>query len=217
MRGGRRFGHWANQGPSGHSIAIILYMSNFHPILMLCGALSLPLTAQAFSLPWLSDAPRSPTAVSATHRPSPAETDRIGEPRLADRIVVKKAERRLYLMTGGKPLRVYKVALGYQPKGPKRFQGDGRTPEGRYFIDQRRDRSQYRKALQISYPNPTDRLRAHAQGVDPGGLIMIHGQPTDHREKRTGDWTFGCIAVSNLEIDEIWSLTTHGTPVEILP
>lgn len=192
-------------------------MQNIHRTLILCGALVLPLTAHAFSLTWLSDSPRPPTGNLPTNRTAPAETDRNGETRLADRVVVKKAERRLYLMTGDRTLRVYKVALGYQPKGPKRYQGDGRTPEGRYFIEQRRDRSKYRKALQISYPNPSDRLRARAQGVDPGGLIMIHGQPTDRREKKTGDWTFGCIAVSDMEIDEIWSLTTHGTPVDILP
>jgi murein L,D-transpeptidase YafK len=192
-------------------------MLNIHRTLILCGALGLPLTAHAFSLPWLSDSPRPPTGTSSTHATSPAETGRHGDTRFADRIVVKKAERRLYLMTGDKPVRIYKVALGYQPKGPKRYQGDGRTPEGRYFIEQRRDRSKYRKALQISYPNPSDRLRARAQGNDPGGLIMIHGQPTDRREKRTGDWTFGCIAVSDMEIDEIWSLTAQGTPVEILP
>ena len=77
--------------------------------------------------------------------------------------------------------------------------------------------SHYRKALQISYPSEADRLRAMTKGVDPGGKIMIHGQPNDRREARTGDWTFGCIAVSDMEIDEIWSLTTKGTPVEILP
>ena len=190
-------------------------MLHFNPTLVLCGALSLPLTAHAFSLPWLSDTSRSPPAVSAIQRVSPTRPS--GEPWRADRIIVKKAERRLYLMTGDKPLRIYKVALGYQPKGHKRYQGDGRTPEGRYFIEQRRERSQYHRALQISYPSPTDRLRARAQGVDPGGLIMIHGQPTNRHETRTGDWTFGCIAVSDREIDEIWTLTAHGTSVEILP
>ncbi len=81
-----------------------------------------------------------------------------------------------------------------------------------YFVDQRSDRSKYRKALRISYPSTTDRLRARVQGNDPGGLIMIHGTPTEGREKRSGDWTFGCIAVTNMEIDEIWSLTTQGPP-----
>ncbi|HYN77682.1 MAG TPA: L,D-transpeptidase family protein, partial [Lamprocystis sp. (in: g-proteobacteria)] len=91
------------------------------------------------------------------------------------------------------------------------------TPEGRYFIDQRSGASHYRKALQISYPSEADRLRALSKGIDPGGKIMIHGQPSDQRGPRSGDWTFGCIAVSNMEIDEIWSLTTNGTPVDILP
>jgi murein L,D-transpeptidase YafK len=184
-------------------------------LLLLLGAVGVPLGAHAFSLPWLSKPPQP----GSTPAPAPAATptDRPGEPLLADRIVVKKAQRRLYLMHGNTPWRTYKIALGLQPTGHKRHQGDGRTPEGRYHIDRRVDHSQYRKALQISYPSASDRLRAQVQGVDPGGLIMIHGQPNNAAEKRSGDWTFGCIAVSNLEIDEIWALTTQGTPVEILP
>jgi murein L,D-transpeptidase YafK len=184
-------------------------MIKLYRSLLLIGALGSPLAVEAFSLPWLSKAP--PTDVSA------APTPRAASATLADRIVVKKGERRLYLMRGNTPMRIYKVALGYQPTGNKRYQGDGRTPEGRYFVDQRNDRSKYRKALRISYPSPSDRLRARTQGYDPGGLIMIHGQPNNAAERRTGDWTFGCIAVNNMEIDEIWDLTAEGTPVEILP
>lgn len=184
-------------------------------LLLLLGTISVPLGAHAFSLPWLSKAPES--APARTPTPTQAPADRGGDPRLADRIVVKKAQRRLYLMRGNTPWRSYKIALGLQPTGHKRHQGDGRTPEGRYYIDRRNDHSQYRKALQISYPSTADRLRAQAQGVDPGGLIMIHGQPNHATQQRSGDWTFGCIAVSDYEIDEIWSLTTAGTPVEILP
>ncbi len=141
----------------------------------------------------------------------------LGEPKLADKLVVKKAERKLYLMKGNKPLRTYKIALGYQPAGHKRSQGDGRTPEGRYFLDWRSARSNYRKALHISYPNGQDMLRARATGREPGGMIMIHGQPSGRSNPKSGDWTFGCIAVSNMAIDEIWSMTTDGTPIEILP
>ncbi|AUB83063.1 L,D-transpeptidase family protein [Candidatus Thiodictyon syntrophicum] len=188
-------------------------MRNFYRSLLLLGALVSPLAAHAFSLPWLSKpAPRPPAPAAA-----PAAAERTDALPLADRILVKKSARRLYLMRGNTALRTYKVALGYQPTGHKRYQGDGRTPEGRYFIDQRRDRSKYRKALRISYPSPSDRLRARVKGNDPGGLIMIHGTPTAGSEKRSGDWTFGCIAVTNMEIDEIWSLTTQGIPVEILP
>lgn len=134
-----------------------------------------------------------------------------------DRILVKKGERRLYLMRGDEALRSYKIALGYQPTGHKQRQGDGRTPEGVYFIDRRNDRSNYRKALQISYPNVQDRVRALHRGSEPGGLIMIHGQPNRRGENRAGDWTFGCIAVSDMAIDEIWSHTRVGTTVEIFP
>jgi murein L,D-transpeptidase YafK len=120
-------------------------------------------------------------------------------------------------MNREKPFRSYQISLGYQPSGHKRRQGDGRTPEGRYYVDARNDKSRFRKALRLSYPRPEDRLRARSGGVDPGGMIMIHGQPQDPKADQSGDWTLGCIAVSNMAIDEIWSLTTDGTPVEILP
>jgi murein L,D-transpeptidase YafK len=188
-------------------------MLNLPSLLLLLGALAAPLTASAFSFPWTKTAPQDATKAQS-HQ---TQSHRAGEPRLADRILVKKAERRLYLMRGNEPIRSYKIALGYQPTGHKQRQGDGRTPEGRYYIDRRSDGSNYRKALHISYPREEDRLRALRQGNDPGGLIMIHGQPNNRRERRTGDWTFGCIAVSDMEIDEIWELTTKGTPVEILP
>lgn len=141
------------------------------------------------------------------------------KPGMADRVVVKKAERRLYLMRGDQPLRTYAIALGFRPEGSKRLEGDGRTPEGRYVLDRRNPRSSYRKSLHLSYPNARDRLRAHTRGGRPGGMIMIHGQPKGHRgeKPKEGDWTFGCIAVSNPAIDEIWLLTADGTPIEILP
>jgi murein L,D-transpeptidase YafK len=137
--------------------------------------------------------------------------------RIVDRIVVKKGERRMYLMRNGQPLRSYKVALGYSPVGHKRRQGDGKTPEGVYFIDRRNPASNYRKALGISYPNTADRLHATRRGDNPGGAIMIHGQPNRKRDPQTGDWTFGCIAVSDMEIDEIYEVVEVGTPIEILP
>lgn len=181
---------------------------------LLLAALILPLPAAAFSLFSWESAPKAPASQnrppSATVRPA----DLNGP---ADRIVIKKSERRLYLMHGNQPIRSYKVALGYQPKGHKRYQGDGRTPEGRYRLDWRSASSQYYKALHISYPNPEDLIRARSKGQDPGGMIMIHGQPNRSAQEKTGDWTFGCIAVSNLAIDEIWTLTEVGTPIEILP
>jgi murein L,D-transpeptidase YafK len=142
---------------------------------------------------------------------------------LADKVVVRKAERRLYLMKDDKPFRSYPVSLGIEPVGHKVRQGDGRTPEGRYLLTWRNPRSQYYRSILISYPNTWDRLRARELGVDPGGMIMVHGQPRPnaHRELQEilsgEDWTQGCVAVSNLAIDEIWELTRDGTPIEILP
>jgi murein L,D-transpeptidase YafK len=142
---------------------------------------------------------------------------------LADKVVVKKAERRLYLVKHDKPFRTYGIRLGFKPEGHKRYQGDGRTPEGRYSLDWRTANSKFTKALHISYPSYADRLRAIREGKDPGGMIMIHGQPArggDPELQRVAsqeDWTQGCIAVSNMAIDEIWQFTTDGTPIEILP
>ena len=175
--------------------------------------LLLPLPALAFDFLGSFD---TATPSKAGHtQPKPAA--RVSANGQVDRILVKKGERRLYLMRGDQPFRSYKVALGYQPSGHKQRKGDGRTPEGIYYLDWRSDRSNYRKALHVSYPNYQDRLRAQRKGDDPGGLIMIHGQPSRRGENRAGDWTFGCIAVSNLAIDEIWSYTSVGTPIEILP
>ena len=142
---------------------------------------------------------------------------------IADKVLVKKAERRLYLLKDDKPFRSYKVSLGSDPVGHKERKGDGRTPEGQYVLTWRNPKSQFRKALHISYPSVADRLRAERLGVNPGGLIAIHGQPrpNQHRDLqeliRGEDWTQGCVAVSDMEIDEIWQFTLEGTPIEILP
>jgi murein L,D-transpeptidase YafK len=152
------------------------------------------------------------------------ERERIDYARLlADKVVVKKSERRLYLIKDNKPVMSYPVSLGFSPEGHKERQGDGRTPEGRYFLDWRNPNSKFRRSLHISYPNDRDRLRARRKGVDPGGLIMIHGQPrpNQHAELQQliarEDWTEGCIAVPNYAIDEIWEKTVDGTPIDILP
>lgn len=139
----------------------------------------------------------------------------------ADRIVIDKSERRLMLLRGDEPVKTYAVALGGAPKGHKRFEGDQRTPEGVYAIDQRNARSNYHLALRISYPNEWDRMRALEAGLNPGGQIMIHGLKNGQgwlgTRHLSGDWTDGCIAVTNAEIEEIWSLVDLGTPVEIRP
>lgn len=139
----------------------------------------------------------------------------------ADRIVILKSKRTLILYSDGKELKSYKVALGGQPIGPKSRQGDHRTPEGIYRIDSKNAHSRFHKALHISYPNQQDRRRAQKLGVNPGGDIMIHGLPDAYAYlgalHRQHDWTEGCIAVTNSEIEEIWTLVQIGTEIEIRP
>ena len=132
------------------------------------------------------------------------------------RVVVNKGRREMLLLSGESVVRTYRIALGRDPVGHKMQEGDGRTPEGRYTIDRRNPRSAYHLSLHISYPNEQDRERAGVLGVDPGGDIMIHGLPNEGGT-REGDWTRGCIAVTDAEMDEIWDLVPDGTPVEIGP
>ncbi|HEY1338700.1 MAG TPA: L,D-transpeptidase family protein [Bryobacteraceae bacterium] len=135
--------------------------------------------------------------------------------RKVDRIVVNKGRREMLLLRGESVVRSYRIALGREPFGHKVQEGDGRTPEGSYLIDRRNPRSAYHLSLHISYPNEADRARAAALGIDPGGDIMIHG--LSNGERKEGDWTRGCIAVTNEEMDEIWELVEDGTPIEINP
>ena len=139
----------------------------------------------------------------------------------ADKILIEKNERRLTLFSKGKVLKSYKIALGGNPNGPKERQGDNKTPEGTYLIDSRNKDSRYHLSLHISYPNEKDKKRAKELGVSPGGDIMIHGIKNGFswvRDAHTEvDWTKGCIAVTNEEIDEISKLTRNGTVVEIRP
>jgi len=139
----------------------------------------------------------------------------------ADKVLIEKKERRLTLMSKGEVLKIYKIALGGNPEGPKERQGDNKTPEGTYFIDARNKDSDYHLSLHISYPNERDKKRAKELGVSPGGDIMIHGIKNGfswvgdaHTE---ADWTKGCIAVTDEEIEEIEKLVPNGTLVEIRP
>jgi murein L,D-transpeptidase YafK len=139
----------------------------------------------------------------------------------ATAIVVEKQARRLTLRRGDKILAIYQASLGSAPIGHKEREGDGRTPEGLYSIDFKHPRSRFHLALRISYPNGADRSSARRRGVAPGGDIMIHGLPNGlgwlgsfHLAR---DWTDGCIAVTNGQIEEIWALVDVGTPVEIKP
>ncbi len=140
-----------------------------------------------------------------------------------DRVVVRKGERKLTLYQGGEPIREFRVALGDSPRGHKFREGDERTPEGDYILDWRNPNSNYHKAIHVSYPNERDRAFAEALGVSPGGMIMIHGRPNWLTSAKVAseydrrDWTNGCIAVTNAEMDEIWRLVRDGTPIRILP
>jgi len=138
-----------------------------------------------------------------------------------DRVVIEKSTRTLKLLAGDEIYRTYFVALGGAPEGAKVQEGDLRTPEGVYSIVARQPRSAFYRGLLISYPNAEDIARAEALGVDPGGAIMIHGLRNGYgwmgERHRRQDWTEGCIAVTNQEIDEIWQLVDIGTPVEIRP
>jgi len=133
----------------------------------------------------------------------------------ADQIIVNKSRREMILLRGSSVLRVYRIALGREPVGHKQQEGDGRTPEGNYTIDRRNPKSRYYLSLHISYPNAQDRARAAELGADPGGDIMIHGLKDG--VMREGDWTQGCIAVTDTEMDEIWNLVPEGTKIRIDP
>lgn len=136
-----------------------------------------------------------------------------------DHVVVRKAERTIALYVRGQPVHtITGIQLGDAPAGHKQFQGDERTPEGRYQIDYGNPGSAYHLSLHISYPNEADRAYAEAQGRSPGGLIFIHGQPNALPAGRVpGDWTDGCIAVSNEEMDVLWEAVPDGTVIDILP
>jgi murein L,D-transpeptidase YafK len=140
-------------------------------------------------------------------------------PGAIDRIQVVKHTRRMYLYQNGRVVREMKVSLGRNPVGPKMEQGDNRTPEGVYYIDWRNPDSNYHLSLRISYPNEDDLNRARERGVNPGSMIMIHGLPNGKGDMvnthRLTDWTNGCIAVTNQEMDELWRVVPTGTPIEI--
>ena len=136
-------------------------------------------------------------------------------------LLIDKSERTLIVFSGSRVARVYSVALGEHPVGPKERRGDGKTPEGRYVIDAKNYVSRFHRALHISYPSPADKARALARGLDPGGNIMIHGIRAGlgwvGSLHRAFDWTDGCIALTDREMDELWKLVPPGTAVEIRP
>jgi murein L,D-transpeptidase YafK len=139
----------------------------------------------------------------------------------ADKVVVDKAAHRLSLFQAGKLLASFPIALGFAPVGHKTQQGDGRTPEGQYRLTAKNAASRYYKSIRISYPNQADRAAAQRRGVNPGGDVMIHGQPNGYAwaaaATQQRDWTLGCIALTNADMDQVWSLVAAGTAIEIKP
>ncbi|WP_027244937.1 L,D-transpeptidase family protein [Leisingera daeponensis] len=168
--------------------------------------LALVILTGAAWMAWQAFAPR-PVPPQAT------AVDRI------DRILIEKSARRLTASRGGETVLEFPIALGFEPAGDKIQEGDGKTPEGTFRIDRRNPNSAYHLSLGIDYPRPGDRARARAAGVSPGGDIFIHGQPNSLGNLITlpGDWTAGCIAVSNDQMETLWRLAEIGTEVEIRP
>jgi murein L,D-transpeptidase YafK len=150
-----------------------------------------------------------------------AEPARASDFPIADRVLVEKGKRELHLLKNGVPFRTFKIALGPAPVGDKVQEGDQRTPEGVYLLDARNPDSDYFLSIHISYPNAADRAAARKKGVDPGGAIMIHGQPNlptfSQAYYAREDWTNGCIAVSNSDMIDIWLMTPDSVPIEIVP
>ncbi|MBU2952816.1 L,D-transpeptidase family protein [Marinobacter sp. F3R08] len=187
-------------------------MSVFRAALTITTLLSVVLTHNVMATELLA---KADTRMAVTTEYEPAQIQNVSS------VVVRKGERRLYLMNGDDIVRSYRISLGDNPKGHKLYQGDERTPEGNYTLDWRNAESDFYKSIHISYPSERDRELASAWGLDPGGSIMIHGLPNDAGDLAfafTGlDWTDGCIAVTNEEMDEIWQLVSNGTPISIHP
>ena len=162
--------------------------------------------------------PRRTAQIPLPPQPFPAP-DRIAPRPVIDYILVEKSKRTMTLYARGQAVRrIEGIQLGDAPVGPKRFQGDERTPEGRYRIDARNPQSAYHLSLRISYPDKSDRTYARAAGRSPGGNIFVHGQPNGLPSGRvSGDWTDGCIAVSNAEIEYLWDAVPDGAAITIVP
>lgn len=138
-----------------------------------------------------------------------------------DKVLVVKSERKLHLMSQGFILKSYRISLGKKPLGDKLHEGDQRTPEGIYWLDWRKPSSNYQLSMHISYPNADDVKRARSKGLRPGGMIMIHGTPINGEYPEwyfaTLDWTNGCIALTNEDMQEVWNTVKDGTMIEIRP
>ena len=131
-------------------------------------------------------------------------------------VQVDKSKRRMYLFHDDTVLKTYPISLGFGPLGPKQFENDGKTPEGLYFVNRRNPESRYHLSIGVSYPNEADVAFAESQGQKPGGDIFIHGH-TDYRGGNRGDWTWGCIAVKDRQMEDIYAMVRDGTPIRINP
>ena len=194
------------------------------PLTLLVGTAALTLVGYADSVRAVArpSAPRATAAPTAALPATDSTTRSAFDTSIpVDSILVEKAAHRLSLFQRGRVARTYLVALGQQPVGDKVRRGDMRTPEGRFLIEARNPQSKYHRALRISYPDAAHRARARQLGVSPGGDIMIHGLPPRQAwvgaAHRDFDWTEGCIALTNEEIEELWSTVPVGTPIRILP
>ena len=187
---------------------------------LVCGVIVIAAAGSArAATPFVDSLPRTPGAAGS---PLPAGATTAGDTLpTANRVLVRKSERRMYLLRGDEVLRSYRVALGLNPVGHKEREGDFRTPEGRYRLVKRNPRSDFFMSMKVSYPSPDDVARARRSGWAAGGSIMIHGLPNDPRKGvdyySTRDWTDGCIAVSNADMLEVWMLVSDNTPIEIQP
>src|SRR5690554_2826215 len=220
-RGRQTVGAAARVGPCGE---IHRSLARGMPMRVLAYVIALGFTA-LLALPAAADVPRPPPAkpeqslVQQSNLTLPAAREVQG-PR-ADYILVNKSERYLKLFSDGEEIAHFPIQLGKQPIGHKLYEGDNRTPEGVYYIDWRNPESHYFRSLRISYPNSEDRAQAEAAGLDPGGMIMIHGMPNnvDYRleVQDQKDWTNGCIALSDGDMLAVWDMVDVGTAIEILP
>ncbi|MGB0901106.1 L,D-transpeptidase family protein [Halocynthiibacter sp.] len=157
------------------------------------------------------------TILTACSSRAPSKFRRYSGPEVT-RIVLYKRRRRLFLMHNGDVLKSYRIRLGFTARGHKQYEGDGRTPEGNYLIDRKNPNSSFHLSVGISYPNQRDRANARAIGRSPGGDIFIHGAPRrGSSADPSADWTAGCIAVTDREIEEIYAMVQLNTPITIHP
>ncbi|WP_373746997.1 murein L,D-transpeptidase family protein [Neisseria dentiae] len=192
---------------------LLKYLLSACGLLLLCAAAAFYFLTKPLP-PKMLEGEAAAKPMVANDRPIPSEIK-------IDRLVVYKGKRQMWAYSGGRLVKIYPVSLGFNPVGHKQFEGDGKTPEGVYRINERNPHSGYHKNLGVSYPNEADKKFAASQGKDPGGLIKIHGLPNGTgkigRQHLRRDWTDGCIAVTDNEIDELYRSVVHNAEIDIRP